>query len=92
MRGGILPVVRGALHVNSGDDAVAILQIRLHLFEHVALGRVFPKVVMGIDDRQVRPQHRLVMQGKPVRAVGDAEKHWILIQRHRQAVVSSIRG
>jgi hypothetical protein len=34
------------------DDIVAIAQVREQLFEQIRMASLFPKVMMGIDDRQ----------------------------------------
>ncbi len=92
MERAILAIVGSALHIDGGDDAVAVPQIRLHVVEQIALSLVFPKMVMGIDDRQLGPEYGLIVKGKPIRAVAYTKEQWIRTLLHRKTVFSSIRG
>ena len=58
-----------------------VVQVVRELLQQVALRRVRPQVVMGVDDGQLGLQHGFVVQREPVRAMGNPEQQGFRRQR-----------
>jgi hypothetical protein len=55
------------LHEHRRTDCVATVDVGQELAEQVAVARQVPEVVVRVDDRQIRLQRLLGVQGKPLR-------------------------
>src|SRR5690606_25463182 len=64
--GAICAIHGFALDEYGGHDVVAAAGIAQQLFEHVAMVRVVPQVVVGIDDGQVRVDDVFLNEVQPV--------------------------